>query len=1391
MATILITSAISIGVGLALNALFPAPDINVEGPRLTDLGFSASTYGRFVDISWGTDRHEGNLIDTTDPPIEEVSSTERSSAGKGGGSSIKTTSYQYFHTGRWSFGISGAESVHQLWINKKLAYDASAEGNLLRNGVDFTFYPGGDDQEKDPDEVARHGAAEAQGYRHLTSIVFNRTALADFQNTIQSVSAVIAYNEVALEPFEFMNLPASASPSNGLETTYMQIDPLNDILYSYGSGDSMWSANLSSFTFRSGYDVTPSAFSPATRVSDLQGQTYMCLGSFQTSPFYVLDADTGKQLNAAAEDVDNFSGNYGNLRVTIPGFGVFEVITHTHSQAGPPLGDVYIATKGAVREILDPPTLTYPDGAPLIRPENGFIDVKSSIFVGDHDRNRGYFISDSEDGTAQIMKMTAELSLGLLGATLVFELNEIGTFTHGSAGDDFPSGSPTAWAVDRSTGRLILSNGSEIVLYDPSTDTTLAQRGDVGFHGRHNYFNGADWAFAFSSGSAGFLHYIDTRTLEDIRVTNMNTEITWPSGDGELNDKSHVWDDDRKAIIFTRVGNPDPPDDESIVRLFVGRLGPAPAPLDQIVTDLCTTYEKQEMAGLDATDFDVTPLVGKMVPGLTINNVSTIRDVMDILRRRFFLDVIVSDWIIKFVERGGAPSLTIPAALIGESSTSPDSPPVERTQTDESDEPMRLSIRYRNMDMDYAPDAELYKRQRKPDPLVNTLDEEVLDLSIAETSTNMKNLANEWLWTIVNEGGQIKTRLPWHYLALDPSDVIELTVFDELITVRVGELNNALGWFLDIVGIEEDARSFTGTLTGQLPGGFNRPNLPSGNQTNLLFIDGPLLDMDDLSVDTHSNGYFVFRAFDDSWPSATAYRSPDDLTFEPIASGSQEGAVGKVLTGPSTWARSSDDSFRNVWQEVVDGGTLTFTALRRPAEFTSATELNVYNGANAIAFITTNGVEVIQYQTAVDNADGSITISRLLRGRLGTEDITDAGGPQGGDLCVLLQIGVVAKQKLLINLLNLSLSYRGVTTGTLIEDATTQPFAYTGRDVEPFSVVAATAVAGSPDGLDVTWTRRARGPFGGSISLDPALHETKEEYVARLKDHTGTVIVTKTITTEFVNFSQAELDSAAVASEIATIEITQVSGTGRESQVTPDSIITIGEVDPHFSSVVLLTHLDIDDASKTVLQVDESSLNHSLAYGGGALAVDAVAPKFGARSLFCNNLTDGVIYVDDSTNGLHALGVNDWTIEGWFRWTTAAANNDILIAKWRTSASRLCYRLFWDGAAALLKFEYSTNGSTVTTASSASFTPTLTQQYHIAVTRNGADIKIFVDGVQSGTTFNAGSDSITQSNARFALGGDQDFSGGFDGRIDEVRITNGVARYQGNTTPPTAAFPNG
>ncbi len=116
MAQLLIAAAVNIAVGLLINELFPPPDIEQEGPRLTELGFTSAAWGKMVNIVFGTDRIAGNIIDTPDPSIEEVVTKESQSAvGKGGGQTVNTTVYTYFLTGRIAWCIEGADKLIRLW----------------------------------------------------------------------------------------------------------------------------------------------------------------------------------------------------------------------------------------------------------------------------------------------------------------------------------------------------------------------------------------------------------------------------------------------------------------------------------------------------------------------------------------------------------------------------------------------------------------------------------------------------------------------------------------------------------------------------------------------------------------------------------------------------------------------------------------------------------------------------------------------------------------------------------------------------------------------------------------------------------------------------------------------------------------------------------------------------------------------------------------------------------------------------------------------------------------------------------------------------------------------------------------------------------------------------
>jgi len=109
-----------------------------------------------------------------------------------------------------------------------------------------------------------------------------------------------------------------------------------------------------------------------------------------------------------------------------------------------------------------------------------------------------------------------------------------------------------------------------------------------------------------------------------------------------------------------------------------------------------------------------------------------------------------------------------------------------------------------------------------------------------------------------------------------------------------------------------------------------------------------------------------------------------------------------------------------------------------------------------------------------------------------------------------------------------------------------------------------------------------------------------------------------------------------------------------------------------------------------------------------------------------------------------------------------------------------------------MHFVYSTTGSDSTDVNIGGFTPTTPGPwYAIAIDRDGTGLlRFYVNGVVQGTAsipamFTA---TATMMIANEADSPTQGFSGNF---LDEIRITKGVARYAGNYTPATAAFPNG
>jgi hypothetical protein len=178
----------------------------------------------------------------------------------------------------------------------------------------------------------------------------------------------------------------------------------------------------------------------------------------------------------------------------------------------------------------------------------------------------------------------------------------------------------------------------------------------------------------------------------------------------------------------------------------------------------------------------------------------------------------------------------------------------------------------------------------------------------------------------------------------------------------------------------------------------------------------------------------------------------------------------------------------------------------------------------------------------------------------------------------------------------------------------------------------------------------------------------------------------------------------------------------------------------------------------------------------GNAQIDTGTKKYGTGSMEFDGTGDYLIS-NSSTTDLYAFGNGDWTIECWVYFNTTTGAGMIYDSRGPEGFYPTIYR---DGTT--VKF-YTNSVDRITSG-----TITTGTWYYLAVARSGTSTKMFIDGTQAGSTY---SDSNVYLNAAqrpyIGAAGVTGFVGtvGFNGFIDDLRITKGIARYTANFTAPT------
>jgi len=193
--------------------------------------------------------------------------------------------------------------------------------------------------------------------------------------------------------------------------------------------------------------------------------------------------------------------------------------------------------------------------------------------------------------------------------------------------------------------------------------------------------------------------------------------------------------------------------------------------------------------------------------------------------------------------------------------------------------------------------------------------------------------------------------------------------------------------------------------------------------------------------------------------------------------------------------------------------------------------------------------------------------------------------------------------------------------------------------------------------------------------------------------------------------------------------------------------------------------------------IDNAMLNNLETVGNAQIST--AQSKFGGSSMLFDEVGD---YLTVPVSANMSLGTGDFTIECWVRFAVSTVGNGQGI--YQLSNGYLNSAVRGPG----LGVENSVGDWTIyhgTTFAQSGTVPTAGVWYHTAVVRSSGTTKLYVGG----TSIISVADTTNYTDQYFVIGGWYSTGFLFNGYIDDLRITKGVARYTATFTPPAAAFP--
>lgn len=1110
-----LSAGFSIG-GFVDSLLFPKKVPDVVGPRINDLRIQSSAYGQPIPILFGTTRLPGNVTWSTGliekKKTQNIGGGKGSVSGKGGGTS---TTFEYFSS--WdSLICEGPASITRIWGDTKLIYDGTAvnqspTGRFIGN---IRIYTGAETDVADPIIEADKGTGLVPGGRGICHIVFDDFPLADFGNRIPNITAEVS--RVATDAHPGRQIFSVCPGGEGGFVGDWRWNPQRTRL---------WQGHPGAF-FNGGRDVCMVQHDPATlavlRQSPIIFRPEQALpgtrvgGGAAAGTGYAVGADGDLYLlltdpyipfrywvrkldgNSFAEiyQVGPFSDSKSQLwegNVVDPDGAITTVALYTNETD---TIDVFAPSSGARVELVSGTDYNTDDGVLTASFKGPALDPQGNAwFVGaDTTANQMRFLKIGPGGST--VEFNIDNAFDPRDAIFVPEINRILITT------TFPLGGgqhqlniyrfdPENSVID---GSIINAHqGASVSPGFSRMGTTLGKVGTTLWIG---------------AGSGSMIE-IDPAAMTKIRTVSGWSPV---AGQTVYNDVNHSW--------LRGGGNEH----------FIDRQNRATESLRSVFEQL------SQRVGFVAADYDYSAFDDEFfgdftlpgwddVLGYPLTGRAAMRRFAEELAAVYLVHVVESEWKLKGIRRQGNVTAATTLALADLGAYEWGSEPVpdfEETRRQEEELPNRIDLVYPDIGRDYQEGSQHSKRISEA---VDTEDTVSVRTNVVFDATNAKQRTEIMLYQAwVARTGYNLALLP-KFMELDPGDFIEFPIEGFNRRAFIAAIDYGASGLMQIQAILDDTETLLTDAVGAVA------DIPSN--TGLLVPPPPtelfLMDVG-LARDVDNNaGFYLAAGGSKGWRGTLVTRSTDGSTFSVftavLSAGEAVGGYAQTVLAAGT--APGVDKINSVDIRLFN------------SDFTldSKTRLEVLNGANAAIL----GDEIIQWQTASLNSDGSFALSDLFRARRGTEHAT--GSHVAGERFVALDSSTVQRIAQDISEKGKERSYRASSIGEDPERAVTIRFTNNAVGLKPLSAVHITATRDSLDDIDIDWKRRSRIGKAYLQNVVLPIGEDTEAYEIDILDGVGDVVRTiKPLTTTFANYSASQqiTDFGSVQSSV-DIEIFQIS----------------------------------------------------------------------------------------------------------------------------------------------------------------------------------------------------------------------------------------------------------